>query len=141
MRPSSASLSFRVLSALRTPRPSRASLPLIGVSVVACLMGLSGAACSSAEVPIPPTMADGQPDPVLVAGRQVYIERCANCHGGDGGGGRGPALARGAMTEAYPEVADQIDLVSDGYRLMPSFGDVLTREQIEAVIRFTREVL
>ena len=119
----------------------RALMPIIGISAVACLVGMSSVACSSAEVPMPPVVADGRPDPVLSAGRQIYIERCANCHGSAGGGGQGPALARGAAEEAYPEIASQIGLVSDGYRLMPSYGDVLTREEIEAVVRFTREVL
>ena len=83
----------------------------------------------------------GQRDPVLVAGRQVYIERCANCHGNDGSGGQGPSLAADALVEAYPSVDAQIAVVADGYDLMPSFSRTLTPEQIGAVVRYTREIL
>ena len=88
-----------------------------------------------------PAAEGGDPDPVLVDGRQVYIDRCANCHGNDGRGGQGPSLAQGAMLEAYPEAAEQVALVTDGYQSMPSFADSLTAAQIEAVVRFTREIL
>ena len=98
-------------------------------------------ACSSAGVPEVPAGPDGRPDPVLVAGRQVYVERCANCHGDDGGGGRGSRLSGGAALERFPGIAEQIDVVSNGVRTMPAFGDVLTPAEVEAVTRFTREVL
>ena len=35
-------------------------------------------------------------------GATVYEEACAVCHGADGGGGAGPAMAGGAVLEAFP---------------------------------------
>ena len=45
------------------------------------------------------------------------------------------------MTETYPDAADQVAVVRDGRRSMPSFGGTLSEAEIEAVVRYTREVL
>ena len=74
-------------------------------------------------------------------GADVYSGRCASCHGSDGGGGVGPALAGGAVVEAYPEIDDEIAVITEGRGAMPSFGDDLTPEEIEAVAVYTREDL
>jgi len=73
-----------------------------------------------------------------VDGAAVYADRCASCHGGDGGGGLGPQLSEGRVVENFPDVADQIALVTDGQGGMPAFGSRLTPEEIEAVVDFTR---
>ena len=98
-------------------------------------------ACAADDVPEVPVGPDGFPDRELVAGRQVYIDRCANCHGNDGGGGRGTKLSDGRMIARYPNVGDQVAVIADGVRSMPAFVDVLNREEIAAVVRYTREVL
>jgi mono/diheme cytochrome c family protein len=108
------------------------------VAVIAAAVVL-GACGSSPEVPLGP---DGEPDPVLLVGRDVFGNRCASCHGSDGGGGRGPKLNDGAVVEAYPDIAEQIDIVTNGKGDgMPLFSDKLTPDEIEAVVRYTREVL
>jgi mono/diheme cytochrome c family protein len=71
-------------------------------------------------------------------GAAVYSTRCSACHGADGGGGRGPALGGGAVVEAFPDAADQIAVVTSGRGGMPSFGDDLSAEEIEAVVAYTR---
>ena len=81
-----------------------------------------------------------KPGSVLVQGRDVYSARCRSCHGSTGGGGTGPRLA-GTVEQLYPDVADQVEVVRDGRRSMPSFGGTLTDAEIEAVVRYTREVL
>ncbi|RMH77630.1 MAG: cytochrome c [Actinomyces sp.] len=118
-----------------TTRPRRGGR--VGTAVAVMLLA---AACASAtpEVPAGP---DGEPDPVLVEGRQIYRNRCAGCHGGAGEGGRGPRLGGGAVVEAYPDIADQVAVVTDGRGGMPAWGGVLDEAEIEAVVRFTREVL
>ena len=118
----------------------RAWMLLLG-SGLAASAGLGSAACSSGSVPEVPAGPDGAPDPVLVAGRRVYADRCANCHGVRGQGGRGPSLTGDSMAEAYPAAADQIEVVAEGKSTMPGFSDALTPAEIEAVVRFTREVL
>ena len=87
-----------------------------------------------------PNGPDGKPDPVLSLGRDVYGATCSNCHGSSGGGGTGPRLA-GTVVESYPEIVDQVAIVNDGRNSMPSFGGTLSPAEIEAVVRYTREVL
>lgn len=77
----------------------------------------------------------------VIDGAVLYAGACASCHGSDGGGGIGPALAGGAVVEAFPEVADQIALVAEGDGGMPGFAESLSPEEIEAVVLFTREGL
>jgi mono/diheme cytochrome c family protein len=71
------------------------------------------------------------------AGATLFATRCASCHGADGSGGFGPALA-GVVTQLYPDPADEVAVVTNGRGSMPSFGDSLTPEQIQAVVEFTR---
>ena len=111
-------------------------LPAALIAVIAAV-----GACAADGVPEVPVGPDGYPDPELVAGRQVYIDRCANCHGNDGGGGRGTRLSDGLMVTRYPDVHDQIEVVADGVRSMPAFSDTLDDVEISAVVRYTREVL
>ena len=118
-------------------RRLRYRLLLAGLLVAVALSG----ACAAEGVPEVPAGADGVPDPVLVAGRQVYIDRCANCHGNDGGGGQGTKLSDGLMVTRYPQIDDQIAIVADGVRLMPAFAEVLEPEQIAAVVKYIREIL
>lgn len=97
-------------------------------------------ACA-ADAPAVPAGPDGEPDPVLVSGRDIYSGRCATCHGGSGGGDRGPKLADGRVVESLPDAAEQFTVVHDGRGQMPGFGDSLSDEEIDAVVRYTREVL
>lgn len=109
------------------------SLVVGAVMVMAC----------SAGVPEVPVGADGQRDPQLVLGREVYGQQCTRCHGTAGGGGRGPKLSEGRVVERYADVTDQFDVVANGRRggLMPAFSGVLGPDEIDAVLRYTREVL
>jgi mono/diheme cytochrome c family protein len=95
---------------------------------------LSASACSL-KTPVVPEGAD----PVLEQGRQIWGSACVVCHGATGGGGRAPALTE--SENRYPEIADQMQVVSDGRDGMPSFGGRFSAEEIEAVVRYIREVL
>ena len=110
--------------------------------LIAVIASISAAgACAADDVPEVPVAADGSVDPALVDGRRIYIDRCANCHGNDGGGGRGTKLSDGRMITQYPNVDDQVEIIADGVRSMPAFVEVLDAEEIAAVVRYTREVL
>ena len=110
--------------------------------LIAVIASISAAgACAADDVPEVPVAADGSVDPALVDGRRIYIDRCANCHGNDGGGGRGTKLSDGLMIRRYPDIDEQVQIVADGVRAMPAFDDVLDTAQILAVVRYTREVL
>ena len=74
------------------------------------------------------------------AGAQIFSANCARCHGVDGGGGLGPALAN-VVAEKYPDIEDQIGVVTGGKGTMPAFGNELTKEQIREVVEYTRTEL
>ena len=80
-------------------------------------------------------------DPVLVAGEELYTNQCARCHGRLGGGGAGPQLNDGRMLVAYPDLTQQVAVISNGQGGMPAFGSRLDASEIEAVARYTREAL
>ena len=83
---------------------------------------------------------DAANDAQLVEGRGIYIASCQRCHGPKGGGGAGSALA-GKVVTTYPDPAAQAAIVANGKGGMPAWRNVLTPEQIDAVVRYTREVL
>ena len=92
-----------------------------------------------------PTPPPGTPAAVVEAaggvdGGALYGKRCAGCHGGDGSGGIGPRLA-GTMVAKFPDPANQVAVVTDGRRGMPSFESSLTEEEIAAIVEYTRAVL
>ncbi|MBU3702434.1 MAG: cytochrome c [Acidimicrobiia bacterium] len=113
---------------MRSPR-----VLLLGLAVLAG--SVTAVACTSGSSPAAPTG-----DPVLVEGQKVYSSNCAGCHGANGQGGYGKKLS-GVVTTDYPDIAAQIALIANGKGAMPGFSQKLSAEQIEAVTRYTREVL
>jgi mono/diheme cytochrome c family protein len=73
-------------------------------------------------------------------GQAIFATRCASCHGADGGGGFGPTLA-GVVVQRFPNIADQVAVVTNGRGSMPSFAGSLTPAQITAVVEYTRTQL
>ena len=73
-------------------------------------------------------------------GAEIYVARCAGCHGSDGGGGTGPRLA-GKVTDDFPDVEDQIAFVTKGKNGMPAFGATLSAADLRAVVEYTRSGL
>lgn len=94
------------------------------------------AGCST--TPTPQVIGD---DVDLQSGRDLFIRNCTSCHGSAGQGGRGSKLNEGRVAERYPDIADQLEVVSDGRGGMPAFSGRLDEDQVEQVVRFTREVL
>ena len=85
---------------------------------------------------------ESQSDPAtLLTGERIYARECARCHGANGEGGTGLPLGGGIAVERYPDIADQIALITEGRRVMPSFGEELTPAEIDAVARYERERL
>jgi mono/diheme cytochrome c family protein len=119
-----------------TPRNGHVGRWFHALPVAAVIsVGVAGA-CGSAD------RANGNAPPSeLQEGRDIYRSRCASCHGGNGGGGVGPALAGGRVVARYPDIADNIAVIRDGSGSMPSFGGVLTPAEIDAVARYARENL
>ena len=97
-----------------------------------------GCSVGTPEVPLGP---DGEPDRELTVGRDLWSQRCANCHGKDGGGNSGPQLSGGRVGEKFSDPAEQKQLILEGRAGMPGFAGELSDREIEAVVRYTREVL
>lgn len=118
----------------------RKAIVLRSIVLVLVLVVASGCGSdSSPEVEIGP---NGTPDPVLVAGRAVFVDRCSSCHDADGSGtGDGPGLNRGRLFEAYADPDDAVAVVSEGRNRMPGFDGLLTAGEIDAVLRYINEVL
>jgi alcohol dehydrogenase (cytochrome c) len=71
------------------------------------------------------------------AGRQVFVARCAGCHGSDGNGGElGPGIAARVPLRSDADLAALLKLGLPGAG-MPSFG-TLTDQESADVVRFLR---
>ncbi|MGH1490927.1 MAG: c-type cytochrome [Acidimicrobiales bacterium] len=106
---------------------------------VAVLMMVAGSCALAACVAEPPEVT--LDDDELVEGREIYARNCASCHGSAGDGGVGRKLSGGAVVEAYPNIKDQIDIIANGKGAMQPYAGRLTGQQMQAVARYTREVL
>lgn len=117
------------MAGMKAPRPIvRCASSVFGIALLA-------SACAAAPE-VPPNA-----DPALNIGRDVWSARCATCHGPSGGGGTGSVLNEGLVVDRYPDIADEIEVVANGRANMPAFSSVLTADEIEAVVRYTREIL
>lgn len=67
-------------------------------------------------------------------GPTIYANQCASCHGGDLGGGIGPALAPLDPTLTDEDIAS---IITNGKGTMPAYG-FLDDQQVAAVIDFLR---
>ncbi|MEE8477539.1 MAG: c-type cytochrome [Gemmatimonadales bacterium] len=99
-------------------------------------------------------------DPLILGATLYNVDAaCQACHGAAGGGGAGPALASGAVTETFPTCDDHIEWVAlgttgwgqergptygannktvGGFGLMPGFAGGLTPQEIAAVVFYER---
>lgn len=107
----------------------RASRLVITVALVTA--SVTGA-CAS-EPGLPPDAA-----PELVLGQEIYRSRCQSCHGRSGGGGIGPSVRD---IENRLDDVEQRALIVQGRNNMPRFESVLSGEEIDAVVRYVREIL
>jgi len=92
---------------------------------------LAAATIASAQAPGTPSTGSGQ------AGRQVFVARCAGCHGTDGNGGElGPNIATRVPTRTDQELTTVVQqgLVASG---MPAFGN-LSAADTAALVQFLR---
>lgn len=72
-----------------------------------------------------------------VFGADLFASSCAHCHGGNLGGGVGPALGPGSNAAS---LTDQqiVDVIRIGPGAMASFGDRFTEEQLDSLVVFLR---
>jgi mono/diheme cytochrome c family protein len=107
------------------------------ITLVGLLM-LLPAAASSEDVGTSRTFSSGFRF-VEMSGEELFANVCQGCHmpGATGASGAGsyPSLASNPnlQSSGYP-----IDLVVNGRRAMPSFGDMMSDAQIAAVVNYLR---
>ncbi len=65
---------------------------------------------------------------VFAVGSSIYSAQCASCHGGNGGGGVGPAFTNGAVLATFSACTDHIEWVLIGSSGWPdaTYGDNAT---------------
>ena len=78
-------------------------------------------------------------------GKKIYAQKCAGCHGADGKGNAKmaerlkvsiPALTGGpARTDA-----ELLKIISEGKKPMPAFGRRLSKEELNAVTHYAKEL-
>ena len=123
-----------------------AGLRSVVFGTVACLAaaipalacgGSTGARAQSSPFPTGAAAHDAQ----LLLGRTVFSSHCAQCHGSSGQGGVGPSFNGGVLLRTFPTAARQVAFVKAGKGVMPAWRGVLSEAQLEAVVRYEREVL
>jgi mono/diheme cytochrome c family protein len=89
-------------------------------------------------VELPPEVKAGQ---AALSGVEVFAAVCSRCHGANGEGGIGPALADPQVQGKYDDqgLFDTISLGHDATEMLP-WGDILTPEQIEQLVRYIRSL-
>lgn len=73
----------------------------------------------------------------------LYAQHCANCHAIDGSGAIGPQVNDGRVVRRFPDIDDQIAVITDGVPntpAMPPFDDVLSDAEIRAVAEYERSL-
>jgi mono/diheme cytochrome c family protein len=113
------------------PNPAPAPAPNPDPAVPAPDPGPAAAPSAGAADP-----AAGAGVAAAAAGEQAYAAAgCAGCHGQEGGGGVGPALAGNANLNNATLVVTQI---LQGGETMPPFADRLSDEEVAAVANYIR---
>jgi polyvinyl alcohol dehydrogenase (cytochrome) len=69
---------------------------------------------------------------------EVFQQRCASCHSGDGSGGSGPDITD---TDERLSADELTEVVTDGRGAMPSWEGTLSEEEIAAVVDYVRNEL
>jgi mono/diheme cytochrome c family protein len=114
---------------------------IASAAFVALLTACGGGGDTSAPASSPTPTGALANDATLREGRRVYAKYCASCHGVAGQGAPAPAFIRGRLLRVLPDPAAELALLRTGVGVMPSFGETLTAHELEAVVRYTREVL
>jgi cytochrome c oxidase cbb3-type subunit 3 len=117
----------------------------IGLAVLLLTAAITLARLSRPAEPPPPEVAR---DPLLVAGRSVYLDRCVSCHGPKGKGD-GP-IAKGLAGPPVGDLSDQkwkhgdrpeqvVAVIAEGVKTsaMPGWRRTLSPDDLRAVAAFT----
>lgn len=72
------------------------------------------------------------------SGSNIYVQHCANCHGGDGRGAiAGTSSFRGGVLMSR-STAELTGAIRNGINLMPAYKGILDEQQIDDVVTYIR---
>ncbi len=133
----------------RRPRHTRTAL-ITALAVIALAAGLPGCIQESqqsgtnARKGTPPAAGSGETGAApLAEGAALFSRMCVPCHGtaGNGRGSRnGPSLQRPELTHGSSREAIMQSIRDGRPGGMPSFGHVLTTDQLEALVRYVQSL-
>jgi mono/diheme cytochrome c family protein len=88
-------------------------------------------------VELPTEVAAG---PVSLTGADIYAQVCAQCHGPNGEGAVGPSLRDPNFQDKNTD-EDIFNIINGGHKAtaMISWGEILTSEQIQELVKFIRQ--
>ena len=69
-----------------------------------------------------------------ISGIEIYKTRCVSCHGTDGKMGMNGAKE---LPSSPLDASQRIEVVTYGRKIMPAFKEMLSKEEIKAVVDFT----
>ncbi len=105
----------------------------LAITLTAC-SGSSSVVVEEKEVATSPSEDDqGQTVAQEINAAGIFAERCANCHGADRSGSRGPALLPERLDKDQAVYAATI---TNGSGSMPAWGSRLSAEEINALVEF-----
>jgi mono/diheme cytochrome c family protein len=78
-------------------------------------------------------------------GKKIYAQKCASCHGADG---KGNAKMGAMLKVSIPALvggptrtdAELVKIISEGKKPMPAFANKLSKEELDAVVHFAKEL-
>lgn len=79
------------------------------------------------------------------SGASIFKSKCAECHGADGGADTAMGRSLKMRDLRSPDVqkrtdADLTDIITNGMATMPPFKKQLTKDQIQQLIAYLREI-
>ena len=104
----------------------------VPVDTTAALAGLAAAEAATSAAASPPT-APPAPD-ALAAGKALFTQNCAVCHGPDGKRGLNGAHD---LTKSNLTTTGRVYMVTQGLGKMPAFKGQLTEAQIQQVVAYS----
>lgn len=106
-------------------------------TIVFVILCVPAARSAPQQSPPSPSASSAQPD--LAAGKLIFENRCALCHGMDGAGGRGPSLRRPKLTHAVDDDALN-SVIENGIPPDMPAAWYLSKEEINSVAAYVRSL-
>jgi mono/diheme cytochrome c family protein len=121
-------------------RSTSAMTPVAGVALAALSLQLIWPALGADDAPPTRsrTFSSGYRF-VEMSGEELYVNVCRGCHMADGTGASGAGSYPSLVANRNLEVSSYaVDLVLNGRRAMPPFGEMMSDDQIAAVVNYLR---